>query len=201
MEGEVEVEGVQTSEEKQEVEAELEGQMTLHCQSNIKIDDQAWYADSGASHHVTTDKENVDEVKEYGWKKKMVVGNGTSLQIFHIGTKSFDVKSDKTLVLHVPKIKKNLISVSKLTTDNNVSVEFFPNGCVVNDLPTRKVMLQGKLENGLYQLNLPNHDSRHQNSSSTIHHQSNINHTLLNISLNKSVESTSNKSLESKAVV
>ncbi|KAL2532943.1 cysteine-rich RLK (RECEPTOR-like protein kinase) 8 [Abeliophyllum distichum] len=115
------------------------------------------------------------------------------------------MNSDKTLVLkellHVPRIRKNLISVSKLTADNNVSVEFFPNGCVVKDLSTRKAVLQGKLEDGLYQLNLPNHSRRHQNSSP--HHQSilNSNHTLFNTSLNQSATVVNNKSLESKAEI
>ncbi|KAL2474841.1 Uncharacterized protein Adt_35577 [Abeliophyllum distichum] len=80
--------------------------------SPISVEDQAWYADSGASHRVTIDKENVDKAKEYGGKKKMVVGNSTSLQIYHIDSRNFDVKYDKTLVLktllHVPRIKKNL---------------------------------------------------------------------------------------------
>ncbi|KAL2470878.1 Retrovirus-related Pol polyprotein from transposon TNT 1-94 [Abeliophyllum distichum] len=119
----------------------------VNCRDQVScpnlVEDQAWYADSGASHHVTTNKNNVDEAKEYGGKQKMVVGNGTSLQISHVGSKVFDIESDKSFVLktllHVPKIKKNLISVSKLTTDNNVSVEFFPNGCVVKDLPTRRL--------------------------------------------------------------
>ncbi|KAL2485872.1 Uncharacterized protein Adt_30628 [Abeliophyllum distichum] len=126
----------------------------------------------------------------------MVVGNGTSLQISHVGSKTFDVESDKTLLLkkllHVPSIKKNLISVSKLIADNHVSVEFFPNCCVVKDLPTRRVLVQGRLEDGLYQLNLPNH-----NSSSVNHHQSNT-FTLINTRLNRS---TSNNSLESKAEI
>ncbi|KAL2498511.1 Retrovirus-related Pol polyprotein from transposon TNT 1-94 [Abeliophyllum distichum] len=81
------------------------------------VEDQAWYADTGASHHVTSDKNNVDEAREYTGKQKMVV------------------------------------SVSKLTNDNNVSVEFFPRGCVVKDLPTRRALMQEKLEDGLYQLN------------------------------------------------
>ncbi|KAL2542762.1 Uncharacterized protein Adt_03740 [Abeliophyllum distichum] len=142
--------------------------------SPSSVEDQAWYADSGASHHVTTDKENVDQAKEYGGKKNMVVGNGNSQQISHIGSKKFDVDSDKTLILQkllqVPKIKKNLICVSKLTVDNNVPIEFFPNGCVVKDLPTRKALVQGKLEDGLYQLNLSTHNS---STSSAIYHQPN----------------------------
>ncbi|KAL4352179.1 hypothetical protein GQ457_06G008700 [Hibiscus cannabinus] len=55
-------------------------------------------------------------------------------------------------LLHIPSVKKNLLSVSKFTKDNNVSVEFFPNPCVVKDLQTQQVMLQGVENNGLYKL-------------------------------------------------
>ncbi|KAL2472332.1 Uncharacterized protein Adt_40468 [Abeliophyllum distichum] len=133
----------------------------------------------------------------------MIVGNGTLLQISHVGYKEFNIESDKSLVLkkllHVPRIQKNLMSVSKLTTDNNVSVEFFPNGCVVKDLPTNKALVQRKLEDGLYQLNLPN--SRPPNTSSFNHHQSNITHNLLNTSLNHTTNSTSHNFMEAQTEI
>ncbi|KAL2491518.1 Retrovirus-related Pol polyprotein from transposon RE1 [Abeliophyllum distichum] len=134
---------------------------SAYIASPNSVEDQAWYADSGASHHVTTDKNNVDEAKEYADKQKMIVGNGTSLQISRVGSKVFNIEYDKSLVLkrliHVPRIKKNHISVSKLTTDNNVCIEFFPHGCAVKDLPTRKALVQEKLEDGLYQLKTSKH--------------------------------------------
>lgn len=45
-------------------------------------------------------------------------------------------------MLHVPKISKNFISVSKLTSDNNVVVEFDACGCNVKDKRTGKVMFK-----------------------------------------------------------
>lgn len=175
---------------------------TAYIASPDTVMDQAWYADSGASHHVTNDKNNVAEAREYGGKEKMTVGNGTALSIAHIGYKSFDVGSKKGLVLekllHVPRIKKNLISVSKLTADNDVSVEFFPNDCVVNDLSSRKALLQGKLKGGLYQLNLTNHNTRPLESIRAYYHQFNNAHTLLNTTLNQSTRLSAEKILESE---
>jgi len=55
-------------------------------------------------------------------------------------------------VLYVPKIIKNLLSISKFTADNNILVEFDENCCFVKDKLTRKTLLKGELKNGLYQL-------------------------------------------------
>jgi len=53
-------------------------------------------------------------------------------------------------VLYVPEITKNLLSVSKLTTNNNALVEFDANYCYVKDKLTGKILLKGKLRDGLY---------------------------------------------------
>ncbi|GAU51364.1 hypothetical protein TSUD_383580 [Trifolium subterraneum] len=49
-------------------------------------------------------------------------------------------------------ITKNLLSISKLTADNNIFVEFDVDCCFVKDKLTGKVLLRGKLKDGLYQL-------------------------------------------------
>ena len=55
-------------------------------------------------------------------------------------------------LLRVPKIKKNLISISQLTTDNDV-VEFHYSYYLVKDKQTGKMLLKGTLDRGLYVLN------------------------------------------------
>ena len=57
------------------------------------------------------------------------LGDGTSLHIAHIGDTHLHTPHHKLLlsrVLHVPTIRRNLISVAKLCKTNLVSVEFFP---------------------------------------------------------------------------
>lgn len=54
--------------------------------------------------------------------------------------------------LHVPDIEKNLTSVSKLTTSNDVDVKFNSFGSFVKDKATDKTLLQGKHKEGLYQI-------------------------------------------------
>lgn len=62
-------------------------------------------------------------------------------------------------LLRVPKIKKNLISVSQFANDNNVYFEFYPKYCLVRDMLTKNILLQGNSENGLYKFNSRNYDN------------------------------------------
>jgi hypothetical protein len=49
----------------------------------------------------------------------------------------------------------NLLSVPKLTYDNNVLCEFHPFDLFVKDRDTRDVLLSGRLCHGLYRLESP----------------------------------------------
>jgi hypothetical protein len=49
-------------------------------------------------------------------------------------------------VLYVPEASKNLVSVHRLTSDNNVFLEFHPNLFFVKDRATRKTLLEGRCE-------------------------------------------------------
>ena len=55
-------------------------------------------------------------------------------------------------ILIVLSIKKSLLSISKLTSENPVSVEFYRDFCVVKDLKTGRHLLRGEHRNGLYLL-------------------------------------------------
>jgi len=55
-------------------------------------------------------------------------------------------------VLHVPNMKKNLLSVSQLTCDHNVVAKFHATSCLIKDKDSGKVLLQGGLKDGLYRL-------------------------------------------------
>ena len=85
--------------------------------------------DTGASHHVDPDRTSFHSVSEYGGPDEIVLGNGNTLSITHIGQThhhtSYGSLSLKD-VLCVPQFKNKLISVAKLCKTNQVSVEFFP---------------------------------------------------------------------------
>ncbi|KAE8690865.1 hypothetical protein F3Y22_tig00110893pilonHSYRG00648 [Hibiscus syriacus] len=86
-----------------------------------------WVVDSGATHHVTPDSAKVLNHKDL---------SGPSLMLNDL--------------LLVPKITKNLLSVSKLARDNGVYFEFHASNCCVRDEGTGAVLLQGKEKDGLY---------------------------------------------------
>ena len=74
-----------------------------------------WLLDSGASHHVTTDIENLSLHKPYDGTDDIVMGDGIGLSITHNGsttlstlTQTFSLPN----VLCVPSTKRNLISIS-----------------------------------------------------------------------------------------
>ena len=121
--------------------------------------DTNWYLDSGATHHLTNDMNNMHGAKLFTGNYKLIVGNGVGLCITHIGStvlrmkntcNHFELKLNNILL--VPKVTKNLISISKLTNDNDVVVEFIDNFCYVKDNVKNLIMLQGKVEKDLYRL-------------------------------------------------
>ena len=75
------------------------------------------------------------------------------MSISHVGHSILHT-SDRDLilknVLHVPQAKKNLVSVHRFTTDNNVFLEFHPSFFLVKDQATKKTILRGRSSGGLY---------------------------------------------------
>ena len=84
----------------------------------------------------------------------LVVGNGEKLSIKSIGSATIHTNQQPLKlkqVLHVPEITKNLLSVSRLTLDNQVYLEFHSGYCLLKDKVTGRTLLQGNLSEGLYQ--------------------------------------------------
>lgn len=119
--------------------------------------DGNWYPDSGATNHITHNLNNLTVGTEYTGSNQVQVRNGACLLISHFGHSSFKTSTNHVLylnnLLHVPKITKNLISVSQFAKDNYVFFEFRPSFCCVKDRLTGKVLLKGTLHEGLYQFN------------------------------------------------
>jgi hypothetical protein len=90
--------------------------------------DNAWYPDSGSINHFTAEFSNLNlQANEHTRTDKIRVGNGQSLPIHQIGlSKLPSLNSDFNLhnLLHFPLIRKNFISASQFTRDNNVTIEF-----------------------------------------------------------------------------
>lgn len=126
--------------------------------------DQIWYANSGSTNHTFVDSSNMSISTKYNDNQSLFVGNGSKLPVAHIGStiiKNYTHHSPIHFrnILHVPHIAKNLLSISRLTTDNHAIVEFYDKFCLVKDKITGAVMLRGILHKGLYHLMLPTQDN------------------------------------------
>nr|KYP46384.1 Retrovirus-related Pol polyprotein from transposon TNT 1-94 [Cajanus cajan] len=71
-----------------------------------------WILDSGATHHITNDLDNLHLTNSYRGQDQVIVGDGTALPITHTGTTILHTTSHplqlKT-ILHVPTIAQNLL--------------------------------------------------------------------------------------------
>ena len=106
---------------------------------------------------MSNDASQLDKVEQpYTGKEKVVVGNGSSLPITHIGSCSPTPTLKLNDVLVVPDLTKNLLSVSKLTKDYPLSVSFTNNDFIIQNRHTRQVVASGKHVAGLYILKCGN---------------------------------------------
>ncbi|KAH0635920.1 hypothetical protein KY285_035606 [Solanum tuberosum] len=115
--------------------------------------DPNWLVDSSASHHVTQDLQNLSLHSKYDGSEDVMLGDGKSHKITHTGSTLLPSSStplNLSNVLCVPHMKKNLISVYKLCSDNHVSVDFSPYSFVVKDYCTGAPLVAGKPKGGVY---------------------------------------------------
>ncbi|KAF7151058.1 hypothetical protein RHSIM_Rhsim02G0101600 [Rhododendron simsii] len=114
-----------------------------------------WFPDTGATHHVTPDLSSLSTVDDYRGNSQLQVGNGIGIPISHVGSsilRSPNSSFQLTNVLHVPSFTKSLLSVHQFCKDNNAFFEFHPSHFLVKDQITKKPLLHGKDEGGLYKL-------------------------------------------------
>jgi hypothetical protein len=119
--------------------------------------DTNWYADSGASHHITGELEKLTTREKYGRCDQVHNANGAGMNISNIGHATLHTPNrDLHLknILHVPKAHKIFASVHRINSDNNVFLEFHPNFFLVKDRETKTTLHQGRCEGGLYPLGM-----------------------------------------------
>lgn len=111
--------------------------------------------DSGASPHLTANKNNITNPMPYQGQETIMLGNGHTIPSTHFGTRllftgNMTFKSQN--ILYATHLAKNLISVRQLCQNNNVSIQFYPSHFCVKDLDKDITMLMGRVESGLYKL-------------------------------------------------
>ncbi|KAL4272355.1 hypothetical protein GQ457_13G014480 [Hibiscus cannabinus] len=112
-----------------------------------------WFVDSGASHHVSPNPNHSRADSTYYGPGKLTIGNGVSLPISSVGNTVLNSPSRPLHlrnILHVPGITKNLISMSKISRDNDIFLEFHASSCLVREEGSGVVILTGSVVDGLY---------------------------------------------------
>lgn len=111
--------------------------------------------DSGATDHLTSDLERLQVRERYGGQDQVQVANGSGLSISHIGHSTLAGSSIRlNNILHVPHIRQHRLSVYRLVSDNDIFIEFHRYFFLVKDKATRRILLRGRSQGGLYPLPL-----------------------------------------------
>lgn len=120
---------------------------------------KCWIIDSGASDHMTDD---ISMFSSYTVDKTPItvkIADATNSWVAGFG--SITISSQLTLknVLHVTKLRCNLISVSTLAKDEKCHADFFAYHCVFQELLTGKTIGYAREHEGLYYLDSNNFSS------------------------------------------
>jgi hypothetical protein len=123
--------------------------------TNSYMVDTNWYTDMGATDHITGELEKLSLQEMYHSGEQIQATNGVGMSISHVGETTFHTQ-DRDLkfkhILHVPQVKKNLVSVHHFTSDNNIFLEYHPYFFLIKDRATRKLLLKERCHKGLYPL-------------------------------------------------
>ncbi|XP_074277039.1 uncharacterized protein LOC141600695 [Silene latifolia] len=119
----------------------------------VPPDNAQWVMDTGASSHLTSESGTLNPPFNLSSIRSIFVGNGKSIPVLGSGHASITLPNRQLSlknVLYAPNIIKNLISVRQFTKDNNVSVEFDPNGFSVKDIRTGRTIMRSNSTGTLY---------------------------------------------------
>ncbi|KAF7816123.1 Retrovirus-related Pol polyprotein from transposon TNT 1-94 [Senna tora] len=110
------------------------------------LNDDAWFADSGSSNHLTNNLSNIQVSQQYDGGEQVHIANGSGLPIQHIGSSELHHNSQTfklNQILYVPELSKNLLSISNFARDNHVYFEFYPDDCFVKSQDSHQILLRG----------------------------------------------------------
>jgi histone deacetylase 1/2 len=111
--------------------------------------------DTGATDHITGELEKLTICDKYTDNKHVHVANGAGMEISSVGHNVLHSPHSQIHlknILHVPTSNKSLVSVQRLARDNNAFLEFHPNHFFIKEQGTKRTLLHGRSERGLYPL-------------------------------------------------
>lgn len=126
----------------------------FYAQCHVSTNALDWFVDSGATNHMTDSTNSVTQHAPYDGHANVLFGDDNTLPNSYIGQSVIHNNVRLQDMLVVPNITNNLLSISKLTTDNNVDVLFSRPNFFIQDRATKWVLAKGRYEQGLYVLSL-----------------------------------------------
>lgn len=136
-------------------------EMISQDQSNnaLAIEDHsaAWYLDSGASNHVTGNRNLLVDVRPTENHRVVHTAGGQSLPVKGVGYVVIKLPNGEIKaignILYVPGLTKNLFSVGSIA-NRGLTVHFSPHACQVVDKNTKQTLLRGIRDstNSLYRI-------------------------------------------------
>ena len=125
-----------------------------HVSTSPSLISPNWFLESGASHHVTVDLNNLTFHAPYDGPNDIIISDGNGLHITHSGLTSLSTTSHSFTslnVLCVPTMKRNHIFISQFFKSNQTYVEFLPFSFHVKDLQTGAILLHGLTKDDVYE--------------------------------------------------
>jgi hypothetical protein len=117
--------------------------------------DTNWYANTGATDHITHELEKVTMHEKYRGHDQVHNANGEGIEISHVGHSIIKTPHQNIHlknILHVPNTSKNLLSVHRIALDNKVFLEFHPYFFLIKDQVTKRILYRGRCVRGFYSL-------------------------------------------------
>ncbi|KAL1212254.1 Retrovirus-related Pol polyprotein from transposon RE1 [Cardamine amara subsp. amara] len=117
-----------------------------HLASLPNLQSKTLIVDSGASHHMISNHNLINNVKPASGN--VIIANGDRIPIRGIGDLRLCDKNSKAFFM--PEFTSNLVSVKKATTDLNCYAIFGPNSFHFQDIESGKVLGEGNTNGDLY---------------------------------------------------
>ncbi|KAL4324612.1 hypothetical protein GQ457_11G008400 [Hibiscus cannabinus] len=127
----------------------MQGKIISYINSLATFDaHNSWIVDSGASKHVCCSKVLFESL--HSTEGTILLPNNSVVSVAYSGTVRLSPSLVLRDVLFVPQFQFNLLSVSSLITDSNLSILFCKSECLIQDL--HRVIGKGEVCQGLYLL-------------------------------------------------
>lgn len=111
-----------------------------------------WIVDTGATNHMTSNLSVLVNVKAAVPNLTVNLPTGSKATVTHTGDLQLKNVLNLLNVLYVPFFTHNLLSIHKLSEDNDCYAVFSPKFCTIIDTKTHTVRAKGMVDNGLYHL-------------------------------------------------